>query len=69
MVRCPHCSYEDNFETLTDEEMAQIPPEWKFGQVGPQDQIVRCRKCKKLSAVNPKTETINKVGLSEFELV
>ncbi len=69
MNRCPHCSYEDDFETLTDAQIAKIPSGWKLGQVGSADQILHCNRCQKLSAYNPQTGTINKVGLSEFELV
>ncbi len=68
MNECPHCHHrnKDGFEPLTTEQVAAVPAAWKLGQVGVRDVIARCKKCKKLVAIDQQTGTTVRVGLSEF---
>ena len=68
MSRCAHCSSR-HVEELTADHLARVPKAWKLGQVGAKDMVVYCKECQKLTAINPITETSNKVGLGEFSMI
>lgn len=68
MSQCAHCSSR-HVEELSADQLARVPKDWKFGQVGDKDVVVYCKECQKLTGFNPETEASCRVGVSEFSLI